>query len=367
MNKIINNDPYGGLICRWFATKFPKKIIVSKEDIVDILTELIFSTKENRYGPIPSPEHQVVIRDVIRRSVELNLPIPVLVPWGGRKTLVTSPRLDMAEVSGLYQIIDLDNIIKTYYSPGLTINIRVEDINADWIWRDDPNIKQITEQYSADFVKLVNILRGDTKMLAIRESQMMVSDDYMRLSQDLSVLIQALIEKQIRYPEVDVYSFPEFSELQSRGWKGEIPQEQRDYYLKRYESLYPGQKQTDYIRMLADYFGGSKARYDLDAKGEPRTAVGKFIQLTYTPPIPGSPASLFSNAVYWRTVPESQGRTHISPWRAKGYLKISGNEIKNKITSFGNEIISQLTPSITTLEGKNGETVDIDCDYIVEG
>lgn len=173
MNKIINQDPYGGLICRWFQEKFSKEIHTNKEDLLEILADLIFSTKENRVGPIPSPEHQVVVRDVIRQAIALNAPIPVLVPWGGRKAQIhTSPRLDMAEVSGLYQIVDLDATIRRHYSPGLHVNIRIEDINANWLYRHEPDIAAMTERYSADFLKLINMLKGDTHIIPLRESMM---------------------------------------------------------------------------------------------------------------------------------------------------------------------------------------------------
>jgi len=103
----------------------------------------------------------------------------------------------------------------------------------------------------------------------------------------------------------------------------------------------------DYIIMAADYLGGAKARYDLNGRAEPHTPVGSFISISFIPPIPGSPVSMFNNVLYYRTVPANQGRTHIAPWRAKGYLEIDvDNSVKAKVTSWSNtEIIEGLNPA----------------------
>jgi hypothetical protein len=116
--------------------------------------------------------------------------------------------------------------------------------------------------------------------------------------------------------------------------------------------------------MISDYFAGAKVRYDLNGRAQPVTPVGSFIQVTFIPTVPGAPVSLFNNALYWRTVPASQGRTHIPPWRAKGYFKI-GTEVLGKITSFNDPLVKELIPSTTIIQ--NGiDKLEITTDYILE-
>jgi hypothetical protein len=160
-----------------------------------------------------------------------------------------------------------------------------------------------------------------------------------------------------------VETLKEFKQLKDVGWKGSIPVEQREYYFNRYKALYPGQGDEVYIQMIADYFAGSKVRYDLNGTATPNTPVGSIIKISFVPPIPGAPTSMFNNTLYWRTVPASQGRTHIAPWRARGFFKI-GTDVVTKITSFNDPIVSELIPSVTILE--DGDTkLTISTDYLL--
>lgn len=74
---------------------------------LDIITNLLISTKNIRYGAKPSIEGQYRIRQIIKADF--------------------SARLDIAEVVALSTLADLNRRIKNYYSPGLDINIRIED------------------------------------------------------------------------------------------------------------------------------------------------------------------------------------------------------------------------------------------------
>ena len=367
MNKIINNDPYGQVICRWFNQSFPKLAPISKQSTLEIISSLMIGTKENRLGPIPPPEHLVVIRETIRKSIELGLPIPVLVPWGGRKT---NPNLsvDMAEVSALMQLITLDDAVRQYHAPGLLINIRVEDLGADWLYTDTYLDYMEgafgVEKYCYDFTSLTEVLCADKNIKAISENDLMPARAYYDLSLSYTELIYDTLSILNSQKGVDIESIKSYQQLVNLGWKGTFPEEQQEYYYSRYRALYPGKSEDSYRKMLAKYLGGAKARYDLNGRGEPKTD-GTFIQITFVPPVPGAPTGMFNNTLYWRTCPASQSRTHIAPWRAKGYLKISDDEVQVKIANFGEEIISELYSSETTIQRSPVESVVIKTDYLL--
>jgi hypothetical protein len=362
--KVINTDEYGQLICHWFNREFFQVANISNGDLLEIITNLILSTKENRYGPMPLPEQLVVIRDVIRKSIELNLPIPMLTGWGGRKPY-TSSSVDCAEVFAFNQILTLNRLVKQYYLPGIMVNLRVEDAGAYWLYRREEENRKAVETYVSDLQKLLRIIQNEQVINIKLESEMMDEDVYFATSLIYSELLTSVITKQMAFPGINIHSIAEYKELEERGWKGVIPDEQRNHYIERYKRLSPGLEESQYVKMLADYFGGSKARYDMNGTGKPETPVGNHIQFTFVPPVPGAPVSMFSNAVYWRTVPLSQGRTHIPAWRAKGYFKVKGNEALCKITSFNDCIVDQLIPSTTVLK-KNGESLEIATDYLLE-
>lgn len=329
--KVIGMGEYGEIISRYFQHSFPKVAKISKDDLLEILTDLLVGTKDYRYGPKPKIEALYTIRQTLAKSIELGVAIPVLVPWGGRKA-DAKLSVDIAEVSALKQLIRLDEAVKSFYPAGLHIHIRIEDLGAQWIYRTE-DLDDSIDQYSSDMTKLVKILRGTTHIEPIREGDLMDKDEYFRLSEKYSLLIEGTIQALKAYKDLDINAIPEFVELKSLGWKGEIPEAQRNFYIDRYKKLYPNEREAMYDLMVSDYLGGSKARYDLNGRAEPDSSVGSYIQITFVPPIPSAPRELFSNTLYYRTIPESSGRTHIAPWRGKGYLEILDDAPIPKVTS----------------------------------
>jgi len=367
MNHLFNSDPYGEVICRWFTQHSPASISRSKECTLEILSSLLIGTKENRYGPIPVPEHLVVIRETIRKSIAMNLPIPILVPWGGIKGNMEDQTLDIAEVSAIFQLLHLDKTIREIYEPGLLINVRIEDLGAEWLYRELSVSRKIIN-YSLSMERLIDKIKGETAITGISESTLMLPGDYFSSSMVYSNLLFDMINQQIEKPERDVNDIDAYCTLVEMGWKGTVPIIQREYYISRYRNLYPDKTEKDYIRMLADYLGGAKARYDLNGRAEPTSEVGSYIQITFVPPVPGAPSSIFNNTLYWRSVPMSQSRSHIAPWRAKGYLKIGEETVKGKITNFGDPVLQELVPSTTTIRTGNSQQdfVKISTDYVIE-
>lgn len=357
--KVIPMGEYGEIISRYFQRTFPKVSKISKDDLLEILTELVVGTKDYRYGPKPKIESLYTIRQTLAKSIELGAPIPVLVPWGGRKADPTLS-VDIAEVSALKQLMRLDEAIKEFHPAGLHIHIRIEDLGASWIYRTE-EVEESIERYSSDMVTLTKILKGTTHIEPIRESLLMDRLEYFRVSERYSELIEQVIITQKAYKGLDINSIPEFVKLKELGWKGEIDERQQEYYTSRYKKLYPGLKDASYDLMLSDYLGGSKARYDLKGRGEPDSSVGSYIQITFVQPIPGAPRELFSNTLYYRTIPESSGRTHIAPWRGKGYLEILDDTPVPKITS---TYISDLEENEISLVSEGEDvSLDIRADY----
>jgi len=321
--KIVSQGEYSSLIESYFIDSFPEIAVKDYKNTLDAVTRVLVGSKEIRYGPQPSPENLVAIRNVIRYAMDRSVSIPILVPWGGRKANV-SDHLDIAEVSGIKQLLRVDNCVRKIYPPGLLINVRIEDINAMWLYKSSKGVSR----YSNGMKNLIDILKKDTQIRGIMESEMMDQSVYEATCAMYSGLLYDVLATQEEYPDIDVNSIPAYEDLNEKGWKGVIPKEQRNYYLDRYAKLYPDKGRPEHIQMLADYFAGSKARYDLNGRGNPADT---FIQINFAHPVPGAPEGIFNNTLYYRTVPASMGRTHIAPWRGKGYLDIVGEDIIPKV------------------------------------
>ncbi len=354
--KLLGDDPHANEICRYFATAFPKVVNITASQVLEILTIVLIGDKNLRLGPVPPPEHLVVIRKTISEAIALGVPIPVLVPWGGRK-LDKALSLDVAEVSALKQLLGVDEMVKKYYAPGLNISIRIEDLNAEWLYKDREGITE----YSHGMLSLISMLKGDTILTGILESTMMSYASYFRTSEMYSKLLAPVIHA--RMEGVDIDKVAEFAKLLEAGWQGDVPKEQVDYYIDRYKVMDPGKTNEQYAAKLADYFGGSKARYDLGGRGNPTSMVTSFIQINFATPVPNAPVSLFNNTLYYRTVPTNHGRTHIAPWRSKGFLEIDvDNTVKVKVTNWGNKdlIDSLCSAQVEATDGTNKVLVSVD-------
>lgn len=348
--KVIGKGEYGEIISRYFQGSFPKAVKVSKEDLLEILTELLVGTKETRYGPKPKIENLFTIRKTIKIAIDQGAAIPILVPWGGRK-MDPKLSLDVAEVSGLRQLIHLDTAIKQFYKSGLHIHLRIEDLNAKWLYKSDAGV----DNYSDGMMRLIDLIKADTHIEGIKESSMMKEEDYLKVSEGYGYLLEDVITALEVMPSLDVNTIPAYKELVEKGWVGTLPENQRSYYLNRYLQLYPLASLKHRINMLADYFAGSKARYDLNGRGEPDSSVGSFIQINFSHPVPGAPESIFGNTLYYRTIPESHGRTHIAPWRGKGFIEIIDDYPIAKIIS-GSNIPKELYQNeIALLDGDNDD------------
>lgn len=353
-------DPYAKQIVRFFQTEFPANAVTSKQDLLEILTSVFIGTNNTRYGPSPNPESQVAIREVLRYNIAFGTPIPVLVPWGGRKTRYDRS-IDVAEVAALKQLSCLQAMVTKYYPPGLEINIRLEDTGANYLYRSDGEVgRAATEQYSSDFQKLVRVLNLHF-IHPIRESSLMNEEKYTTLANEIvEPMYSYLVESDaVGMREDSIY----FSRLKAFGWKGEIPVEQRDYYRRRYIAHDPDIKPAAATQKLAEYFAGSLARYTLEGTCVSPSWGGRYIQISFVSPVPGAPTSLVSRNLYYRTVQEKMSRTHMPAWRAIGYFRIGNDRIIPGLASFNQKL--DLIPQSTILS-RAGEDVTVRTDYLLE-
>jgi hypothetical protein len=329
MNIIISDqmDPYSKVINHFVLTQFPQKLCVNNPDLIDLLTDEVLGTKQTRYGPKPSPESIVAIRDIIRHYVSQRLPIPFMVPWGSEKP--NGSGIDVAELSALKTIHALQNRISSHYQAGAVFNIRLEDASAPHLFDDKDEARKNAKLYTDAFVKLVYVLGIDGFVKAIPESTLTTEETFNAEADSIVPYMEQALKALQFGNEAEGKAL-----LQSLGWSGSITQEMRDYYYGQYAKLYPHHSIEGHIKILARYFAGSLARYRLKIRGDAPEWQGKFLDLSFPAPIPGT-AQLFNRRIYYRTVPSEFTSNHMPAWRAKGYLTINNdNEATPKLGSF---------------------------------
>lgn len=366
MKLIDNNDPYFSKIAEYIYRQFPDVAQPTSCETLEILTTILTGTKDVRYGPIPSPESLVTIRNTIRESMSTNSAIPVLVPWGSMK-VGGDNYLDIAEVSAINRLVYTNNLVKKFYQPGLDIVIRVEDLSGIELFSFDYDEKEIANkiaEYCESFVDLVNILSKGLIRVS-RESLMVNSAKFIGMQEIFLPLLEDYIktsEPYMLYAPEKAKTLRTYENLKAIGWKGTISYEQRQHYYESYRRNYPDSTLEKHQKRLALYLAQSLTRAKLNMSGR-QDYWPSFIQITFVQPIKGLPEGYHNNCLYYRTVPASQARTHICPWRAVGYLKIDNEQVCAKITTPHDEI--QLESCLVELN-ENGTSVKINVKYYAD-
>lgn len=360
--KCQSSNPWGSSIMQYLYGLNDNFIPSENGATVDIISNLLIGTKNTRYGTKPSIEGQYRIRQVIKQNVEAGKPIPVLVPWGSIKADF-SKRLDIAEVHALSTLSELNKRVKLYYTPGLDINIRIEDWSGVDLFKLESGFNvDDSWSYCDDLENLINMMGN---LNAKRESKMKRKDEfYACAAANTNAILPYLIESAELIktnPEkcVDLISY---KNLKANGWRGIISDAQREHYLHCYRKLYDGEDFM--LRRLSLYFGGSLARFQLGMTGANHEWGKNYIQIVFVPPVKGAPEGYNDNYLYYRTIPMNQCRTHAAPWRAKGYFQIGDDEVPiAKLTTFKNQPEGLQHDTIIFEEGD--KRVVVNSDFVV--
>jgi len=325
---------YAPAIRRFFQEAFPCKIQHNTDDKLDLITGALIGTGKVRYGPKPSIESQYEIRRVVTRAIANDHPIKILVPWGSEKP-AHRQIVDVAEVCGLKTISAINERVKQFHEPGISVRIRIEDASAPHLFHDDPAQAWFDAQmYTNSFVGLIHVLGLGGFIEHRPESRYIEPDEFSdQADKYVEILKDYLLATNAGAKEDAATIAITWDALLVAGWKGPIPQEQRQHYYDVYRKLYGDSDQAATER-LARYFAGSLARYKLKIVGNEGWE-DDHLSVSFQAPIPGEPKNRVSTRLYYRTVPESISTTHIVPWRAKGYLSIQGDgSIRPRLTSW---------------------------------
>lgn len=319
--EIKAESEYGDLIREFLVQQFPRAA-VSPSDKLEALTQVLVGTLQSRLGPTPKPESMVLIRKVIHSAISTGQKIPVLVPFGPKKPGSSRSSIDVAELFAVRSLLELDSVTRDFHAPGLDIRVRMEDLTGFILEGDE--FSPAIERYVGDFEKLARILTGGLVEVA-RETEMV--PDAAAFKSDVA----AAATRIRRYLETTtgeepLTETPAGNALIEVGWSGAISQAMRAHYAHKYEVIYPNE--TDDFRrgVLSDYFATALVRRKVKATGA-RAEWGRYIQINFLSPVSSSKDTPQA-VLHRRHIPLRFSKTHVVPWRAKGFLEIgSGDEV----------------------------------------
>lgn len=325
-------------------------------DLPSIITKTLIGSKKIRFGNYPSDSNINFIKDLISKQIAKNEPIALVVPMGPHKTILNE-NVDLAEVYALKTLSALNERVKQFYPQGLHIYLREEDITGWFLTGTTREVQQNIESYLLAFEKLIRVLKYDNFISTFRESHLV---NYV----DILALIKVYLEPMRNYINdsdddcVDYRNLTSYKVLKALGWKGDIPQKQRNFYKERYKRNYPNKTQDEINEMMVNYLAISFAKSQFNAL-VPEHIKHTFIQLTFAPPIPGIPQDIVSRRIYYRTLPSSISRSHLPFWRAKGFLKVTIDGVNLALNNWDNQ--DEFYRHIVQLSSQN-DTVILNAD-----
>jgi hypothetical protein len=363
MFSVNTNSEYADQMRRFFQQSFPYNAIKNTGDILELVTDALVATGKVRLGPKPNVESLYAMRQHVRQMVAMQQPIRFLMPWGSEKP-VDNQTVDLAEVAAIKTIHCLQDRVQAVYSPGIHVRIRVEDATAPSLLVDDQAQARMNAAiYTSSFLRLLTTLGANNFIEAVPESTMITEAKFEYHFQPIFQLMLEYLresEEEIR-SGILVTDFPSYTELTKLGWRSEVPIEQREHYRATYRRLYNYDDRQSTV-MLARYLAQALTRRRLDMMGNKDWNQGEFLGLTFVGPVPGEPKQLSNTRLYYRTLPEHISTMHIAPWRAKGYFAVSNDNIRVRLSSWGE--VRQYASHTIELENKaSGTSVTVQADY----
>ena len=361
----VSDCEYADVISTFISANVPN-ININKNDLVDIITDILVGCKDIRYGSYPNVERLFHVRRVISKAIDSGEPIEIVVPWGSIKSNMTGD-IDVAELSAITQLRTVAEHITKYYKPGVIMRFRIEDLSGYYMFGDIKANAEI-DRYCESLVNLIGImtpLNGyDMAMFKpILETSMPRANEFKELYESYVPLFYQYLFDTRKDEHLDTtYShYDSYKKLLDIRWKGYISHEHREHYFQLYKQYY----NDDYyqaIARLSRYFAQALARVNLQMTGK-SDSLKDVIQINFTPPVKNAPENHFQTCLYFRT--SKDARTQLAPWRSKGYLLINNRKVVTKITTFGNtDVTSTLIPSDILIKDTQF-SVNIKSDYLL--
>jgi len=362
--KVQGNDPYGALIESAIKMSFPNISSMDGKQVLDAVTSELVGTSQIRFGPAPNPESLVAIRSVIRNAIHDGRPIPILVPWGSKKTDSTRS-VDIAELCAIKTLNCLNTRICNFYPAGAVFAVRLEDLSGYYLFEDEGEVaRKSSVKYCNDFVNLIYALELNSVINPIKETDLCEETVFNATCDFFQPMLLEYLQESDKNGIEKSVEMLSYQKLLKSGWVGTIPLEQRSYYYSRYEKVYHANFETQQIK-LSRYLAASISRYKLGMKGNPQHWGSDFIYLAFVPAVPGIPESLVSKRLYYRAIHAKYTRDHVIPWRGRGYLRIfNDNTVTPAIASFGVE--QEYIKSEVEISGRHGTKATLMIDYVLK-
>ena len=219
----------------WFLKSFlyheqklkEHKNSLSPKEAAKAIADIFLSSSVRMKGPLPPDDEYAEMQSRLELTTQTGEPIPALVQSGGSKTFgyCPYPDPDLAEFLALEQLVRINNMVRAVYKPGLKIRYMIADTYYSYVYGYDDTV----EPYRTGIENLFRALDLATNhnITPIRYSTLVQAFGEDKIKERCEENCKLLQEYW------DTGSQRSFQNLVDAGWKGKLPEEQREFFMQK--------------------------------------------------------------------------------------------------------------------------------------
>ncbi|RPI08169.1 MAG: hypothetical protein EHM71_09020 [Zetaproteobacteria bacterium] len=295
------------------------------EGVADSVAGIVASFSRDAGTPAVSERTTGGIRPRIVEFVRRRTPVEGQMLWSPKKHWVRGAdgAVDLAELAALQTLLSIDAAVRAVYPAGVAFRLDVEDIEFEFMERQDAEVVAARETYVSGLKRLIAALQLDEAFTLRRTSEHAKSEEELRCWRRQMVENHRALEAYWYESEGRTVAaqeaLPSFKELRRLGWKGTIPAEMRRYYLNRLGRLAdaPDRARVD---MVLRNLAGILLHYQIGLlRGSGAAHPVKF---SFVRPADSAPAELLVGRVDLRFAPRTLCSRvgAAAPWATKGFV-----------------------------------------------
>jgi hypothetical protein len=281
-----------------------------------------------------------ILEGRIAECMRRDIPISAQMLWSPKKHWVVGADsdVDIAELTALNTLANVHNDVRAIHCPGLTFTFHLEDVEFEFMEGLEPELKDARSRY-------INGLRGIVRALGLEDvfAFVRMSD---RAADDEGERCAWLAQMEENYRALEGYwyesekngiagceSYPSYQALRRLGWRGSIPEEMRNHYLRRLTAV-KERSRAEKVSMILRNFAGILLHHQKNLLTTGSEVPP--IKFSFIPPSPGAPAELLGGRIDLRFVSRSicSRVGAAGPWSTKGYFRQRGDQITPRFASW---------------------------------
>ncbi len=303
--------------------------------LAERIVHRMIGTKQTKLAGVDEASFNLLVAQV-QPFVERDVPIPMTTATGAMKDksrYLEGQGPDVAELMALSMMHALGGAVREVYSPGVRMQMVLEDLGDVYLNADVPGTAELVTVYTQRLTTLIRTLEClSGVVLPVKESALLgdrpeaASEGFAAAADRYRNLFQAYLAESDECPEDGWTKLASYQQLVHEGWLGTIPQEMRDFYYERSALIHETRDADRHRDNLARLFAAVLARkksgiIQQTASIDPAYAEmpgAQPVRFSFAAPTPGMPTR--AGRVFLRPMPRSICSKGIPFWCADGVL-----------------------------------------------